>query len=144
MNNFMNLVYGDWMNLYCIACQNRCRMRRCFAQSLTAWSKIVEAAPEYDRQLNKIRSHGYIRGNDGNKKHFKPLTYWSRHHLSQLTRWVIQLGFETDIYLRDEMLGMYQLLRVTIQPAGDEVRSEEYQTSNSGFDSGGPFEICIA
>ncbi|EME47329.1 hypothetical protein DOTSEDRAFT_69305 [Dothistroma septosporum NZE10] len=119
MNDFMNIVYGDWLNLYCIACQNRCRMRRCFAQALMSWSKLLEVAPEYDRKLNQIRSHGVIMGDDGKKKHFNPLTHWTRHHFQQLACWVIQLGFETDIYLPDECYTMYQLLRTTIVSAAD-------------------------
>lgn len=33
---------------------------------------------------------------------------------------MIQLGFDTEIYLPDEYLGMYQLFRTTIMPEGDE------------------------
>lgn len=62
MNSFMTMVYTAWLDLYLIACQNRCRMRRSYANELITWSKLLEEAPQYDQKLNKIRSHGFIRG----------------------------------------------------------------------------------
>ena len=38
---------------------------------------------------------------------YSPLTIWANNHKGQLMMWIVQMGFELDIYQPDEMAAMY-------------------------------------
>ena len=44
---------------------------------------------------------------DGDKLVSTPLTSWIYFYKLRQMEWIIQLGFELDIYLPDEIAGMY-------------------------------------
>ena len=103
MEGFMDKAIDEYLNLYRMACQNRCRIRRTFTQAIPILDSLEIEAMKTDQELEKIspslRKKFY-------KRSYDPLTSWTKFHKLEIMSWTIQLGFETEIYLSDE-LGTY-------------------------------------
>jgi N-alpha-acetyltransferase 35, NatC auxiliary subunit len=111
LEGFMQKIGDEWLNLYRMVCQNRCRIRRTFTQAIpildalegeamSVDSQISDVIPAWSTKDAKIKSH----------KKQQPLTWWMRLQKLRVMAWTIQLGYETDIYLSDELPGMYCFL----------------------------------
>ena len=46
-------------------------------------------------------------GKKGEHSWFRPLSQWALHQKLRIMQWIVQTGFELDIYQADEMAGMY-------------------------------------
>ena len=65
-------------------------------------------AEKYDQQLRQYRCDqkpGHVGKED--LQEWNPLSSWARCHKVRQMEWLIQMGFELDIYQVDEMAGMY-------------------------------------
>ncbi|KAK5111772.1 hypothetical protein LTR62_004692 [Meristemomyces frigidus] len=105
MEVFMDKVFDEFMNLFRIVCQNRCRMRRSLTQSVGILDRLEGAAMDADAELETISPTEMSESGP-----LCPLTCWVKYQKLQVMTWTIQLGFETDIYLPHEMGMMYWLL----------------------------------
>ncbi|TKA77374.1 hypothetical protein B0A55_03227 [Friedmanniomyces simplex] len=113
---FMDKVFDEYMNIYRMICQNRCRIRRTFSQSIVILDRLETEAMRADAELSSI-TPGTILPNEGGSKEvgLNPLTSWVKYYKLQIMGWSIQLGFETGIYLPHELCMMYWYLMVFAQ-----------------------------
>ncbi|KAK0946508.1 N-alpha-acetyltransferase, non-catalitic subunit [Friedmanniomyces endolithicus] len=113
---FMDKAFDEYMNLYRMVCQNRCRIRRTFTQSVAIFDSLETEAMKTDAELESITPGIVLPHEDGSGKvALNPLTSWVKYHKLQTMAWTTQLGFETDIYLPHELSMMYWYLMVFAQ-----------------------------
>ncbi|KAK5118572.1 hypothetical protein LTR85_008037 [Meristemomyces frigidus] len=109
---FMDKAFEEYLNVYRMVCQNRCRIRRTFTQAIPIMDSLETEAMRTDEELNKIAPREAIPNTSGAKVHLNALTTWTRFYKVQIMARTIQLGLETEIYLPDELCTMYWLLSV--------------------------------
>ncbi|KAK0344003.1 N-alpha-acetyltransferase, non-catalitic subunit [Friedmanniomyces endolithicus] len=113
VETFMDKAFDEYMNLYRMVCQNRCRIRRTFTQSVAIFDSLETEAMRTDAELDGITPGIVLAGEDGpGNVTLTPLTSWVKYYKLQTMAWTIQLGFETDIYLPHELSMMYWYLMV--------------------------------
>ncbi|OQN98783.1 hypothetical protein B0A48_15452 [Cryoendolithus antarcticus] len=111
VESFMDKAFDEYMNLYRMVCQNRCRIRRTFTQALPLLEQLeTHVATEADNELLTITPGRRLNTPLGKQVLLKPLSTWSRYYKLKIMAETIQLGFETDIYLDYEMGPMYSYL----------------------------------
>ncbi|KAK4130310.1 Mak10-domain-containing protein, partial [Trichocladium antarcticum] len=102
----------SYLDIFRAFCQNRCRVRRTLVHSIQDWETVQLDAEEID-QLLQLQTdetpHAYPRGVAA-PTHALPLSSWAYHYKLRLMEWIVQLGFELDIYQPDELAGMYWYL----------------------------------
>lgn len=89
--------YDIWNSL----CQNRCRTRRLMCNNIQNWNSLQELTEPLDEDLHELAPDVLE----------YPLSRWILHHKLQQMEWIVLLGFEQDVYLPDELAGMYWWLR---------------------------------
>ncbi|KAK5136438.1 hypothetical protein LTR08_003083 [Meristemomyces frigidus] len=110
---FMDKAFDEYLNLYRMVCQNRCRIRRTFTQAITIMDGLESEAMRTDEEILKIIPRGTMPNKSGGANlPLNPLTTWTKFYKVQIMARTIQLGFETEIYLPDELCTMYYLLSV--------------------------------
>ena len=63
---------------------------------------------EYDQQLLQYRCDQKASSIGRQDLYeWKPLSVWAKGHKIRQMEWIVQMGFELDIYHIDEMAGMY-------------------------------------
>ncbi|KAF2491857.1 Mak10-domain-containing protein [Lophium mytilinum] len=100
IDDFTNRTTQNYLEFWTALCQNRCRMRRMLCHSLLAFDQLQSDASILDDELQALTSD----------LQQYPLTTWVYHLKLRQMEWIIQLGFEQDIYLPDELAGMYLFL----------------------------------
>lgn len=105
----MSKLFGEYLNLYRMLCQNRCRMRRTFTQAVPILDQLEVDARATDKELHEMCATRRVQ-EVGASQVSTPITFWIRSHKLQIMEWVVQLGFETDLYLPDELANMYAVL----------------------------------
>ncbi|KAK5702783.1 N-alpha-acetyltransferase, non-catalitic subunit [Elasticomyces elasticus] len=116
MESFMDKAFDEYMNLYRMVCQNRCRIRRTFTQSVGILDVLEKDAQRSDAELDGVIGGILLPTEDDSALiALSPLTSWTKYHKLLVMAWTIQLGFETDIYLPHEAGMMYWYLMVFAQ-----------------------------
>lgn len=111
LESFMDKIIDEYLNLYRMVCQNRCRIRRTFTQSVTLLDELESrVAADADREINAHVSRKRLDTPIGKMVQLNPLTSWSRYYKLKTMAETVALGFETDIYLDYEMGQMYSYL----------------------------------
>ncbi|KAK6437301.1 N-alpha-acetyltransferase, non-catalitic subunit [Oleoguttula sp. CCFEE 5521] len=111
VESFMDKAFDEYMNLYRMVCQNRCRIRRTFTQALPLLEQLeTHVATEADNELLTITPGRRLNTPLGKQVLLNPLSAWARYYKLKIMAETIQLGFETDIYLDYEMGPMYWYL----------------------------------
>jgi hypothetical protein len=111
IETFMDKAYDEYVNLYRMICQNRCRIRRTFTQAIPLLHELeTTIAAEADREIDAAMPQKRLDTSFGRQVDLSPLASWSRWYKLKIMTETISLGFETDIYLDYEMSGMYQYL----------------------------------
>ena len=70
------------------------------------WDYIQGEAEGLDVELRKFTHEEPIR-EDGQELWAFPLSSWAYYHKLQQLMWIVQMGFELEIYQVDELGGMY-------------------------------------
>ena len=109
IQGFMDNAIEEFLNLYRMVCQNRCRIRRTFTQAIPILDELETVAQTTDQELRKS-TPSLTRNLNGKTNTLEPLTCWTKFHKLRIMAWTVQLGFETDIYCPDELGSMYWLL----------------------------------
>ncbi|KAK4542706.1 hypothetical protein LTR36_006278 [Oleoguttula mirabilis] len=109
---FMDKAFEEYLNVYRMVCQNRCRIRRTFTQAIPIMDALETEAIRTDEELNRLAPREAMPNKSGAKVQLNPLTTWTKFYKVQIMARTIQLGFETEIYLPDELCTMYWLLSV--------------------------------
>lgn len=110
IEDFMSRIFGEYLNIYRMVCQNRCRMRRTFTQALPILDELETAAHEVDEQLSEFIVPRLVQDMTGAFQKHCPLSTWTRIHKLQIMIWTLQLGFETDLYLPYELREIFTVL----------------------------------
>lgn len=111
METFMDGVLDEYLGLYRMVCQNRCRIRRTLTQAIVPLHILETShAAKVDAEIRTIVSRKRLDTEVGKQVDLNPLTSWVRSLKLKTMAETIQLGFETDIYLPDEMCQMYWYL----------------------------------
>ncbi|KAK5009928.1 hypothetical protein LTR28_012695 [Elasticomyces elasticus] len=110
LDDFIKAAYEPYFKMYEALCQNRCRIRRCLTHIIGEFDSLQNEAKSIDRKVHTITtpesSQGRWPENDSNY----PLHSWVSHHKHDMIQWVLQLGFEHDIYEPNELGIMYGVL----------------------------------
>jgi len=107
---FMDKAFDEYLNLYRMVCQNRCRIRRTFTQAIPILDGLEAEAKLADEGLDNFVKTKSLRDERGKHVELNPLTNWAKSYRLQIMAWTVQLGFETEVYLADELGTMYGLL----------------------------------
>lgn len=111
IETFMDKAYEEYLNLYRMVCQNRCRIRRTFTQAIPLLHELeTTIALDADREIDSAAPQKKLDTTLGQQVRLNPLSSWSRWYKLKIMTETISLGFETDIYLDYEMGGMYWYL----------------------------------
>ncbi|KAM0330519.1 hypothetical protein ACHAQA_003466 [Verticillium albo-atrum] len=96
-------------------CQNRCRVRRTLCHIIRDWENLQFDAEDFDQILqHQTKEEAIIfRAADGSpvETFALSLSSWSHLYKLQLMEWIVQLGFELEVYQTDELAGMYWYLQ---------------------------------
>lgn len=115
MTGFMEKAIEEYLNLYRMVCQNRCRIRRTFTQAIPVLDALEQEAENVDAELEKHSASLRVKLKHpqfGHAEKLNPLQTWCFFHVLRNLIWTVQLGFETDIYLPDELSRMYRFLSI--------------------------------
>lgn len=110
LEEFVEKAVDEYLNLYRMVCQNRCRIRRTFTQAIAILDALESEGARVDQA---IASKTVGSKSAGVKKDLRPLSSWAKFHKLQVMMWTVQLGFETDIYMDDEVSTEYTRPRTT-------------------------------
>ncbi|KAJ3525301.1 hypothetical protein NM208_g11699 [Fusarium decemcellulare] len=96
-------------------CQNRCRVRRTLCHIIRDWENLQADAEEIDQIIQvkiKERPMKQAQGMDGQpiETYSLPLSSWTYLYKMRQMEWIVQLGFELEVYQPDELAGMYWYL----------------------------------
>lgn len=97
-------------------CQNRCRVRRSLFHVVRAWDALQADAEEIDGDVQTLAQTVAAKGltfspsTTSSNLELWSLTSWTYHYKLHMMEWIVQLGFELEIYQPDEFPGMYWYL----------------------------------
>ncbi|KAK4205748.1 putative MAK10 subunit [Triangularia verruculosa] len=118
MELFRQRAAQSYLDIFRAFCQNRCRIRRTLCHSIQDWETVQVDAEEIDQLLRlqiDEKPHVYPPTGDEDTSGVEPtyslpLSSWAYLYKLRLMEWIVQLGFELDIYAPDELAGMYWYL----------------------------------
>lgn len=84
-------------------------MRRTLCHVIQAFEYLQIDAENIDSDLQALTDKApVVNPNLGNHPlYYYPLSSWTYYQKLRQMEWIVQLGFEQDIYLPDELSGMY-------------------------------------
>ena len=92
---------GGYVDYFRALTSNRCRVRRSLTHIMSALDEVqMRETEQLDTAIHRF-STDQIR---------YPLSTWTYLQKLRIMEWIVQLGFELDIYLHDELAGMYWYL----------------------------------
>lgn len=95
--------FGGYMDFWKALSSNRCRLRRVLTHVVLGLDELQREGDDMDSILESYVEDVETIMEDG-------LFKWAYHQKLRVMEWIVQLGFELDIYLSDELAGMYWLL----------------------------------
>ncbi|KAI4119855.1 MAG: hypothetical protein LQ345_000322 [Seirophora villosa] len=109
MHAFMLRVGDPFLDMFRAVCMNRPRMRRMLCHLVSDWESVQLEAENLDVELRKYtREKPITEGHPSGTEIWSfPLSSWAYYYKLRQMEWIIQLGFELDIYQNDELPGMY-------------------------------------
>ena len=120
MELFRQRVAQWYLDIFRSFCQNRCRVRRTLFHAVRDWEVVQMDAEEIDHMLREHTKEkpvlyppasGSAAAAAGAEPAYSlPLSSWAYHYKLRLMEWIVQLGFELEIYQADELAGMYWYL----------------------------------
>jgi N-alpha-acetyltransferase 35, NatC auxiliary subunit len=114
MERFRQNAAQPFLDLLRTLCQNRCRVRRMLVHVVTSWDSLQVTADEADQTLQTAMKEQPVLlsaiGEDPTEGYGLPLSSWTYFHKLRQMEWMVQLGFELEVYQPDELAGMYWYL----------------------------------
>ncbi|MBE3047153.1 hypothetical protein IMZ48_32445, partial [Candidatus Bathyarchaeota archaeon] len=114
MEQFRQRAAPVYFEILRVLCLNRCRVRRSLVHLIREWDGLHGDAEQLDQLLKGITREEpttiTISGNAPAPMESLPLSSWACLHKLRLMSWFVQLGFELDVYQKDELAGMYWYL----------------------------------
>lgn len=115
MELFRQRAAQPYLDILRTFCQNRCRVRRTLCHIVRDWENLQVDAEEIDQLLQirtKERPMVQTSPVDGSRveTYALPLSSWTYLYKLRQMEWIVQLGFELEVYQKDELAGMYWYL----------------------------------
>lgn len=113
MEEFRIRSFPAYLEIFRTLCQNRSRARRMMCHILQEWEHVQMDVEEIDNlvqsALDEVPGNSLLAGSGPGEQPL-PLSSWAFLYKIRLMEWVVQLGFELEIYQADELAGMYWYL----------------------------------
>jgi N-alpha-acetyltransferase 35, NatC auxiliary subunit len=115
MEIFRQRAAQPYLDILRTFCQNRCRVRRTLYHVTRAWDNLQLDAEEIDQIIQtktKERPVPYqsTMSREPVDSYSLPLSSWAYFYKLKQMEWIVQLGFELEVYQADELAGMYWYL----------------------------------
>ena len=114
MERFRQRAAPVYLEILRVLCLNRCRVRRTLVHLIREWDGLHGDAEQMDQLLRGLTLEEPLviatSGNPPAPMESLQLSSWACLHKLRLMSWFVQLGFELDVYQRDELAGMYWYL----------------------------------
>ncbi|KAK7228892.1 hypothetical protein V2G26_001062 [Clonostachys chloroleuca] len=115
MEFFRQRAAQPFLDILRTLCQNRCRVRRTLCHTVRAWDNLQVDAEEVDQVVQaQIKesplSHMFLNATQYADSLPLSLSSWAYFYKLRQMEWIIQLGFELEVYQGDELAGMYWYL----------------------------------
>ena len=109
MEIFRSRAAGTYLDILRTMCQNRCRIRRTLCHTIVDWDNLQLDAEELDQQLCEFtQEEPILDRNISNEPIYSfPLSSWAYFYKLRQMEWIVQLGFELELYQPDELAAMY-------------------------------------
>ncbi|KAI1099097.1 Mak10-domain-containing protein [Jackrogersella minutella] len=133
MEIFRQRVAECYLEIFRIFCQNRCRVRRTLCHSIQEWDMLQADVEEIDQLLQVALDEKPLTISRGDIGFSLPLSSWAYLYKLRQMEWIVQLGFELEIYQTDELAGMYWYLNYlakTRAQHGDRIKSFTMRSLN--------------
>lgn len=106
-----------YIDIFRVLCQNRCRVRRMLCHLIQDWEQVQLDAEDVDQCLQTqvdeepLAYQAHTTLTLGSEPGYSlPLSSWAYLYKLRLMEWIVQLGFELEVYAPDELAGMYWYL----------------------------------
>ncbi|KAF3067484.1 N-alpha-acetyltransferase 35, NatC auxiliary subunit [Daldinia childiae] len=126
MEIFRQRVAECYLDVFRIFCQNRCRVRRTLCHNIQEWDMLQVDVEEIDQLLQVALDERPLITDRGSIGFSLPLSSWAYLYKLRQMEWIVQLGFELEVYQTDELAGMYWYLNYlakTRAQHGDRIKS---------------------
>ncbi|APA05992.1 hypothetical protein sscle_01g007620 [Sclerotinia sclerotiorum 1980 UF-70] len=112
MEIFRSRAANTYIDILRTMCQNRCRMRRTLCHTIVDWDNLQLDGEEIDQELREFtKEEPFIDLKISNDPIYAfPLSSWAYYYKLRQMEWIVQLGFELQVYQPDELSGMYYYL----------------------------------
>ncbi|KAF3355443.1 hypothetical protein VdG1_04128 [Verticillium dahliae VDG1] len=116
MEAFRQKAAQPYLDILRTFCQNRCRVRRTLCHVVRDWENLQFEAEDVDQILQHQTGAQPIvyRAADGGvsvETFALSLSSWAHLYKLRQMEWIVQLGFELEVYQTDELAGMYWYLQ---------------------------------
>ncbi|KAK4095167.1 hypothetical protein PCL_09195 [Purpureocillium lilacinum] len=115
MEFFRQRAAQPFLDILRTACQNRSRVRRTLCHTIREWESLQVEAEEIDQILQvktkeKPMVHQPSMSAPPVESYALSLSSWTYLYKLRQMEWIVQLGFELEVYQPDELGGMYWYL----------------------------------
>ncbi|KAL8971077.1 MAG: hypothetical protein Q9183_001225 [Haloplaca sp. 2 TL-2023] len=112
MRDFVLRVGDPFLDMFRVIAMNRSRMRRMLCHLVLDWETVQLQAENLDEELRKYTAEKPLTEGEtaGTELWSFPLSSWAYYYKLRQMEWIIQLGFELEVYHNDELSGMYWYL----------------------------------
>jgi len=112
METFRQRAAGAYIDNLRTICQNRCRIRRTLCHAIVDWDNLQLDAEQLDVELQAFTEEVPIIDEtiSNDPIYAFPLSSWAYFYKLRQMEWIIQMGFELEIYQPDELGEMYYYL----------------------------------
>jgi hypothetical protein len=113
MEIFRSRAAGSYLDILRTICQNRCRIRRTLCHTIADWDNLQLDAEELDQDLRQYTHEAPIVDPEiSNEPIYSfPLSSWAYFYKLRQMEWIVQMGFELEVYQPDELASMYWYLQ---------------------------------
>lgn len=113
MEIFRSRAAGSYLDILRTICQNRCRIRRTLCHTIADWDILQLDAEELDIQLREFTKEIPVHDKDISDEpiYAFALSSWAYFYKLRQMEWIVQMGFELEVYQPDELATMYYYLQ---------------------------------
>jgi hypothetical protein len=113
MDAFAIRAADPYLDIFRTLCMNRSRLRRMLCHLVLEWDSVQFEAEGVDTDLRNFTKEQPMKDSQTSSEEIWafPLSSWAYYHKLRQMEWIVQMGFELDIYQVDELAGMYWYLQ---------------------------------
>ncbi|TVY62254.1 N-alpha-acetyltransferase 35 NatC auxiliary subunit [Lachnellula suecica] len=113
MELFRSRAANSYLDILRTICQNRCRIRRTLCHTISDWDILQLDAEELDIRIREFTKETPARDEEVSDDPIFTfaLSSWAYFYKLRQMEWIVQMGFELEIYQPDELATMYFYLQ---------------------------------